>query len=363
MKRFICLIMICMMMCGLFTACGQEKHQLAITGPSGVVYPYHDCVKFYLEAKNPNMQAYAVEGTNEKGDSSIKPVTISWMDDADTNVTKYVVEYGLKEDFSDAISVEKDSTLDKKNVDVLNLYKASTYYVRVTAYAGEEMLDQVSSTFQTTDLGPRIIKIDGIHNVRDMGGYVTVDGKTTVQGLVYRGGEMDLVDGSVLLTEAGAAYMSDVLGIQTDLDLRGYPAKTPIPYAQKANVAINAYESAFTETELYRQIFYLLADEDNYPVYIHCAGGADRTGTVCYLLGALVGMTEEDLIRDYEFTSFSVYGLRSKYSESYKYPEFVARLKTYDGDTLQEKTENYMLSIGVTPEEIENIRAIMLGEY
>ena len=34
----------------------------------------------------------------------------------------------------------------------------------------------------------------------------------------------------------------------------------------------------------------------------------------------------------------------------------------YKGDTLSEKVENYLLSIGVTETEIYNVKAIMFGE-
>ena len=34
----------------------------------------------------------------------------------------------------------------------------------------------------------------------------------------------------------------------------------------------------------------------------------------------------------------------------------------FEGDTLAEKVENYMLSIGVKQEEIDAIRGIMFGE-
>ena len=40
---------------------------------------------------------------------------------------------------------------------------------------------------------------------------------------------------------------------------------------------------------------------------------------------------------------------------------FVEMLHRVDGETLQEKTENYLLSIGVTGAQIENIRAILVG--
>ena len=61
-------------------------------------------------------------------------------------------------------------------------------------------------------------------------------------------------------------------------------------------------------------------------------------------------------------TSFSVYGERNSKTTEYDFAKFVARLKTYTGNTLSEKTENYMKSIGLTDTEIYNIRAIMFGK-
>ena len=58
--------------------------------------------------------------------------------------------------------------------------------------------------------------------------------------------------------------------------------------------------------ESVKKIFELLADTDNYPIYLHCEGGADRTGVICYLLNALLGVSDEDLLTDFELTSFSI---------------------------------------------------------
>ena len=72
-------------------------------------------------------------------------------------------------------------------------------------------------------------------------------------------------------------------------------------------------------------------------------------------------MSETELIQDYEFTTFSIFGERNYHGVVYDFKPFVDRLKTYPGNTLSEKTENYLLSIGVTKEEIDDIRQIMLA--
>ena len=96
---------------------------------------------------------------------------------------------------------------------------------------------------------------------------------------------------------------------------------------------------------------------------MHCTGGADRTGTAVFLLHAILGVSELECIQGYELTSFSYYGLRNtqgNYQD--KFDPFLARIATFDGNTLQEKIESWVLSIGVTQAQIDNIRAIFRGE-
>jgi len=279
----------------------------------------------------------------------------------------YTVEISKNEDLSSA----KTFTTDKKYVNVYNLYNGTTYYYKVTAEneLGESVSE--SSSFTTDNTGPRVINVEGVPNVRDIGGYLTESGKRTLQGLIYRGAE---IDGKYPITEAGKKTMLEELGIKTDVDLRGNTGITESPLGKDVEITfypIGNYLSAFAangQTELYRQIFSYLADANNYPAYIHCQGGADRTGTVVFLLNALVGVPLENLIEDQEFTSFSIVGMRTFYPAEGGYdnllmsPVYDKLMSDYEGETLSEKVENYMLSIGVTETEIYNLRAIMLGE-
>ena len=83
----------------------------------------------------------------------------------------------------------------------------------------------------------------------------------------------------------------------------------------------------------------------------------DRTGTVCYLLEALLGVDEVSLMKDYQLSGLHHGGVSAD-----EMSEFVGRLKGLSGATMQEKVEGYLLSIGVTAEEIASIRHIFLGE-
>ena len=341
---------------------GKESNEMTLTVPNGEVFPYIDSVKEYLQAEvGANVRDYLVSVENPN-----QPIKVEWSSELD--VAKYKVEYATKADYSNAISMEypKGTTA----CELFNLYKATKYYVRVTAFAENGETLAVEGSFKTTSLGPRVMKIPDIHNVRDVGGYQTSTGQTTVQGLVYRGGTLMPADVyKSELTEEGKAYMSDVMGIKTEIDFRGAKeaggfTESVIPGATLRYATLSGYDDAFTGPTGYKTTFQLLADKNNYPIYYHCTGGADRTGTVTFLLNAMLGVSEWECVQDYEVTSFSLYGERNSQSGTYSsyFKRFRDGLDSYGGETLQEKVINFLLSIGVTAEEISSIQAIMFGE-
>lgn len=63
--------------------------------------------------------------------------------------------------------------------------------------------------------------VDGIENVRDIGGYDTPYGKT-LEGMIIRGGSLTNTEGSAIekqfaITEQGKIQMRDHLKIKTEL--------------------------------------------------------------------------------------------------------------------------------------------------
>ena len=340
---------------------------LKILSPTGEVFPYIEPAKRYLLADgDANVADYFVEVRNQQ-----VPIQVVWFYDGD-KAEKFLVQYAREMDFSDAIDVETAGKV--RSVDLYNLYKACVYYVRVTAYGGNgEVLESAVGSFQTTSLGPRVMDIDGICNVRDFGGWKTMDGQTLVQGIAYRGGSVTPLPRDPLdttITERGKAYLRDTLGVKTELDLRseaesGVYGESVIPGVKLVYKTINGYDAAMKEPERFREVFKFFADKNNYPMYYHCTAGSDRTGTVTFLLRALLGVSELDCIKDHEFSSFSIYGERNtKTGESSEWFHwFYDRLwAEYEGETLQEKTVSYLRAIGVTQEEMDNIKGIFLGQ-
>jgi protein-tyrosine phosphatase len=334
-----------------------------ITSPSGIQYSYVKEAKDYLEANDANVKDFFKFMKNP-----FSPIIVSWEYPSGT-VTNFSVEIATKPDFSDAKAIGVGA--DDRSCELYNLLKSTEYFVKVTAYSGENILNEAETSFWTTSMGPRVMNVDGIYNVRDLGGYTVHGGETTLQGLIYRGGALtpaDIYDSQ--LTEAGKKTMSEEMGIKTEIDLRspteaGNLSESVIPGASLIYIPIGGYGDAFSDStvgkQAYQKLFSTLANENNYPIYCHCTGGADRTGTVSFLLNALLGVDEETLIKDYEFTSFSIYHMRNTKEGEYAslFAEFRNKLEAFEGSTLQEKVENYLLSIGVTENEIYNIRAII----
>lgn len=267
------------------------------------------------------------------------------------------------EDFSasDVYSLPSDET----RVDVYHLKTNTQYYYRIDVSLSTGTKTSVCGSFKTADT-PRFLSVDGVRNMRDIGGYRTLNGKTVRQGMLYRSTELDgKVEPKYTLTPEGRNDMLSILGIRTDIDLRHATDNPEGTNALGAGVkhtyyGAPMYGEAFTQEgkAAIRKIFAALADKNNYPVLMHCTHGMDRTGTVCYLLEAVLGMSEEDMMKEYQFSSLchgNLWGLNEM-------NEFIGRLKAYDGATIEKKAENYLLSTGVTEAEIAAIREIFLED-
>ncbi len=249
-------------------------------------------------------------------------------------------------------------------VDFYNLKTGTRYYYSVNVSFKNGAETAVSGSFKTAS-GPRLMNVPGVNNMRDIGGWTTTNGSVIKQGLLYRGCEIDgAVEAEYAITAAGIEIMLTELGIRFDMDLRfseenKYGIDILGSSVEHAYYSAPMYVNVFKEinAEKMRAIFADLADESNYPIYMHCTYGQDRTGTVCYILEALLGLSEEDLMKEYQLSA-----LYHGYQPMDKITEFVEAFKNLEGESMSEKAEGYLLSIGVTAEEIANIRRIHLSE-
>lgn len=253
------------------------------------------------------------------------------------------------------------------SVTVEHLYTSTTYYWFVDAVFGGYTVRSEIFHFSTEE-SPRTVDVEGVSNVRDLGGYVTEDGKVIKQGLIYRSAKLDDI------TELGEYTLLYILGVKTDLDLRGYEQNAPIEELNYVPVACPWYSTGSNHIwlndynkEEFAKAIKVFADPNNYPIIFHCSLGRDRTGTLAMVLGGLLGLDENTLMMEYELSVFSYWGTNgtTKYNEGLRnniHNTYLYIYNNYNGDSFSEKVENFLLEIGVTAEEINSIKSIMLEE-
>ena len=282
-----------------------------------------------------------------------------------------------------------------------------------------------SGKFRTSDVPPRMMHVPGVNNIRDIGGWIGLDGRRIKQGMAYRSGGLnynahtyytceetlafyeagvleqkfgeigrkvkeqierdkgqfkfdpkapflrksiikEMHKGKERMTPEGVYIANEVLGIKSDIDLRsddecwgmsGSPLGDTVkwwhysilPYARMANPEVK---------ENIKHIFKVFLDEKNYPIDFHCIGGADRAGSVAFLVGAVLGMSDDDLDKDWDFTCF-VYESQS-FGHKSRFDKLRAVFDAYPGNTTREKVEAYLKELGFTDADFNKLRSLLL---
>ena len=159
----------------------------------------------------------------------------------------------------------------------------------------------------------------------------------------------------------------DYLRLKTEIELRGdkpHELNQFNEFEGLININGNNYEGMFklndATKQQYRDLFALLADESNYPFYFHCSWGADRTGSLGVLINGMLGVPFEQLVEDYELTSLSNSGTRTR--NGWSDGAFMKMINTFmqnyaNGGTLQDGITNYLLNyIGVSQANINSLQ-------
>ncbi len=258
---------------------------------------------------------------------------------------------------------------EQNTLQIHNLKTNTTYYYKVTVDSKE----MGSGTFKTAAstrfvYAPTNSPDPGSLNARDIGGYVNMDGKTVKQGLLIRGAEIDgLVEKFYYMNDDAAAEFSETFGFVYDFDLRGaslYQGQYISRLGQEVGHKFYGspqYGEIFSDLYIpaLTDIFTDLANAENYPMYLHCTYGADRTGTIVFLLQGVLNMSEEDMLAEYRRTGF----VSSGFEDSLSMDVVINGLQSYEGETLQEKIVSFLKTeAGITDEQIEEIRSIFLEE-
>lgn len=335
------------------------KQTITIASPAQVLELHTEVQQAYLADAPESIDAYATGRVSREEPADL---LFSWEGPEGT----YTLT--LQEDGTDN---ELTFTTEEKALTLKNPgLKVDTAYT-LTVCIGQET---AVCSFRTCAHGPRNLSVDKVDNVRDLGGWGKVK-----QGLVYRGGRLNQnslkSDGSVSvkISQKGIAYMTDTLGIRTEIDLRDLSENGFDPYGKAYSVLGDGvtYVACPMKNEApdfdpsvpenyasARDCLEILADPDAYPIYLHCSVGTDRTGYVAYLVNGLLGVEKEELLRDYLFSNFaSVGGSRHLSDVQDKY---VAAIDSLPGESLSEKIRLYLTdTVGVEAKTLDAIVAIL----
>ena len=292
---------------------------------------------------------------------------------------------------------EVSTTSNSTSADIYNLTPGVVYYYKVVKSDGS-IIGNVRTLLPEGPL--RMIRFSSTaRNSRDLGGWRAGD-KTIRYGKVFRGSQINNIKN----------YSSDLnlfvntLGIGCAFDLRGYGSSTgsaynPFESGQECDwenfpilklLGIGTGET----NEVYRLALKKILNhlkEKGTAVYLYCEGGADRTGTMAFLIEALLGVSESDLAKDYELTTFgptnrrfrhitgnvdyttfkneswvtTVYGSTTWLQKlnTYPYKDMILYLRNnYSGNTIQELVTDWATSgeNALSLQEIEDLKALLL---
>jgi protein-tyrosine phosphatase len=179
-----------------------------------------------------------------------------------------------------------------------------------------------------SDSPARHLSLAGASNFRDLGGYVTRDGRTVRWRQIFRSNHL------AHLTDDDAAVLRS-LGVKSAFDFRGTGERTealcsisditvhslpveptvvaalraiaasgtPLSADHAVEVMRDSYRSYVQQnTPRYRTLFAHLL-EDRAPLVIHCTAGKDRTGFACALILHTLGVPDEVISEDYLLTN------------------------------------------------------------
>ena len=315
MKKFYVLSVL-----SLLTArvCAQEIPSYCLE--NDIVYHYMNDFTYddYLDDYDESKIMYYFDLGKDAGYrlDAPKPITLTWTNDA--GATYQRIEVSESEDFTDPYIYSVSA--DVASYDVYNLIPGKTYYYRVISVDDSAETTLKSGVFNTTGQ-IRMILAEGTWNVRDMGGWTsTLTGKPVAYGKIFRGAQLKAKgEDRVILTDAGIEALRQV-GIRAELDLRSRD-NCPVDGSALAKddgsgkddvdfllvpESVNARMYHFQNNDAnIRELQWIINHlKQNKPVYFHCQNGADRTGTLGFLIGALLGVSEGDLAKDYEMTTF-----------------------------------------------------------
>lgn len=202
-------------------------------------------------------------------------------------------------------------------------------------------------------------------NVRDLGGW-PCDGGAVKYGLLIRGGKLAAADRDVLVGDLGIQHDLDLRGREgggsdDEPDMTGSPLGRDVWYTRTQQYAWYALTPVATWQTYLRCVIDAVTHRE--PVYFHCTAGADRTGTLACVLEGLLGMSQSDIDKDYELTTFysgSGSDVTARRRNESDWKGLINAINAVSGDTFRDKCVRFAVgTCGMSLADINAYRAAM----
>jgi protein-tyrosine phosphatase len=170
--------------------------------------------------------------------------------------------------------------------------------------------------------GDRWVRLQGVANVRDLGGLPLRNGGQTRFGQVLRSARLRE------MTESDVELLTEGYGVRTVIDLRSpqeverdgptpleragvrtehltlFPSgQRPVPRDDEDQKLFNYRGYLNHRPENMLAAVRLLTEPDAGPALVHCAAGKDRTGVFCALVSDVVGVRRDAVVEDYTLSN------------------------------------------------------------
>lgn len=237
--------------------------------------------------------------------------------------------------------------------------------------------------------------LESTYNTRDLGGYPLPDGKVSCDHMLRS-------DYFQPISAKDAAYLKEK-GLNLVIDLRDEKELERLPSVFAGDPDVDYVHISLIPPDDVRELGAGIGDQGDYlfmmgdayiyalderkeiyramlkhpegKTFFHCSAGKDRTGVVAALLLLLAGAAEKDVVEDYALTSQFLAPVLPLMMEDFRKaggvddkvleamfaspPENMERTIAY----LEENyggAENYFQQLGLTEDEIEALRSLMM---
>ena len=360
MKKIISFILALLMVLQLW---GQDTIEVINIENQAVQDYMKDAKKTYEENPDYRVSVITTYNSAEKyGGDLDRPrgKLVQWIPSTTAvNIKEVRITVSENDDYIGASIFHPENKGDSSFL-ICNLLPDCIYFYKVEELqTNGTQTEMASGSFRTVGQ-VRMIQVPNSRNIRDLGGWPTQYGVPVKYGRLYRSGSLDRIKSE------GRRVFVDDLNVLAELDLRHEVKHTSSFLGNDKDylrISHGSYLNGIThQYSVYVTDLMWIIDrmKENKNVDWHCAIGCDRCGTLSFLIEGLLGLSELDLCRDYELSTFSLSEKNKRVRSPLK--SMIDHIKTHGPkDDLAQCFYNYWLSIGMGGEDLDYFLQEMLG--